>query len=314
MNNGIEIRKSFWNKIYESRNKQCIFFVVSMLILGFLYNIVLSKIELLNSQKFNYGIDDNSWMFQIDDVYEDGKNLVFDGWAFEIGKNAVESNYDVILFDMETGEGNFLKMEYVKRNDIDDYFSCEYDYTESGFVGSIPKRKFNISDGTYEVLIRPEGKKTAYPTGIYFSNGEMMFVNPVEFIPLDVDGTVLEVVVKEGQLRLFRPDIDIYVYQYGNELYWIAGEKYDFVEDDTVIQYQLDTTQPENIPHEDLLNFDYRSDLRFGFKKCEIESWRTEKYRVAKCAIPQEYSVTFVWTGDYREGWLWLDSFRIYLQ
>jgi len=113
-----------------------------------------------------------------------------------------------------------------------------------------------------------------------------------------------------------RPDVGMYVYQYGANLYWFADQNYDFDQTgQTFIQFQLWTTQPMYLPEERIsqgCSWDNRS---FFFEKYEVTGqYNTGNYRLAVRAIPDFYSITTVITGFYQDGdFVWQDSFRIRL-
>ena len=52
------------------------------------------------------------------------------------------------------------------------------------------------------------------------------------------------------------------------------------------------------------------SNLGFRFKWNELVDWNTGIYRVAKATLPTEYSITKIWTGNYKDGWIWKSDFR----
>ena len=78
----------------------------------------------------------------------------------------------------------------------------------------------------------------------------------------------------------------------------------------TYIQYQLCTTQTENLPEKRLAHGNLWDNIGGHFEKYEIEGDFGE-YRVMKREIPTEYSVTSIETGYYKNGeWIWKNYFR----
>lgn len=139
-----------------------------------------------------------------------------------------------------------------------------------------------------------------------------MYANPSEYQALEVEGTDLEEIVNQGVLRVYRPDYGMYVYQYKNTLYWIAEPDYGFVDSDTYVQYQLNTTQIERLPKIRLENEWYWDNIGFWFSEYEMKEMNTGKYRVAKKEIPREYSIRGIWTGNNIDGWIWREDFLPY--
>ncbi len=302
-----EKKNLFWEKIHQSKWKQVLFFVMSMSILMVIYSFLMKQVE----KRFEVINDNFSWVSQVDSIEEVDKTIVLSGFAFQLEQDAKEEMFELILCNVETGKGYYPKMEYNNREDVNEYFLCEYDYTKSGFTATIPSKKLDMENGVYEVLLRPMGDKKAYALGTYYANGKMYFTNPNEFEPLDVVGTDLETIVEDGVLRVYRPDFGMYVYQYEGELYWIAEEWYGFNENnDTYVQFQMNTTQIQNLPENRLVNNWFWSNIGFNFKSKELTDWNIGKYRVTRCALPTEYSLTKIWTGNYKDGWIWKNDFR----
>ena len=255
--------------------------------------------------------DDFSWVVQVDEVRKEGNEFILEGFAFKLNQDAEDEMYEIVLHNLDTGEYYFPKMEYMERKDVNDYFLCEYDYAKSGFVARIKEKKLNLEDD-YEILLRPEGTRKPYQFATYLCEGELMYVNPKDYVPLDVKGTDLEKIVRDGALRVFRPEVGMYVYQYMESLYWIAESKYEFDEYmNSRIEFQLETTQISKLPQERLINEWYWDNLGFDFKDNEVYEWELGEYRVACKKLPDEYSVTKMWTGRYEKDWMWLHDFRL---
>lgn len=258
--------------------------------------------------------DDFSWVYQVDSAETEDGEFVLRGFAFELDKDATEGAFEIVLQDIESGKRYFPKMRYMERADVNKYFLCEYDYLQTGFEAAIKAKKLDLDEKSYEVLLRRADERQTYQTGTYISKGSLMYANPSEFEPLDVEGTDLEMVVKDGVLRVYRPDYGMYVYQYDGELYWIADSMYDFVDGDAIMQYQLDTTQINRLPSDRQNNNWTWDNISFKFSEYELLGGNTGEYRVAKAMIPIEYSVEKIWTGNYKEKWIWQQNFRPYYQ
>lgn len=304
----MEKEKSFFRKLQENKRKQVVFCVVSTLVISVMYLLGKHMVELQREHSFTIVPDNFTWVYQIDSMECEDNKLVISGWAFALEQDAGENKFEIVLHNLETEKDIFPKIRYEAREDVNAYFLCKYDYTQSGFTATCSEKR--LDDGVYEILLKPEGSKNVYSTGIYYADGTMSFVNPEEFTPLDVAETNLELIVEQGILRVYRQDYGMYVYQYEGELYWIAEKWYDFVNGDTFVQYQMNTTQVENLPQNRLDNGWYWSNISFYFTKNELLDWDTGRYRVTKCALPTEYSVTQIWTGNYIDGWIWSTSFR----
>ncbi len=273
----------------------------------------LSKYGIENTKHRQITIfeDDFSWVYQIDEIEDNGKEVVLKGFAFELNVDAIKSAMEIVLQDIESGKNYFLEMEYESRTDVNEYFLCEHNYLQSGFLATIKSKKLDLQENDYEVLLRVLGEETTYRTGTYISEGKIMYTNPMEYEPLDVKGTDLEHIVENGVLRVYRPDYGMYVYQYEGSLYWIAESDYDFNEDrETYVQWHLETTQKDKLPEERLENQWYFDNLGFEFKEYELQLLDTEKYRVAVQSLPNKYAISQMNTGKYIEEWIWKQDFR----
>lgn len=258
--------------------------------------------------------DDFSWVYQVDTAETKNGDFILQGFAFELDVDAVEGKFEIVLQDIESGKRYFPKMEYMDRTDVNEYFLCEYDYLQSGFVAIIKEKKLALYEKNYEILLRSVDERRAYQTGTFISKGKLMYANPQEYEPLDVEGTDLEKIVKDGILRVYRPDCGMYVYQYDGKLYWIAEPEYGFVDGDTYIQYQLDTTQVSRLPQQRIENKVFWDNIGFKFNANELRDANWGKYRVARRDIPTEYSVEKIWTGNHINKWIWKQDFRPYYE
>lgn len=258
--------------------------------------------------------DDFSWVYQVDSIRTEAKEVVLQGFAFQLNKNAEAGAFEIVLEDIETGKRYFPEMQYTERTDVNDYFLCEYDYLQSGFGAIISEKKLNLDEQNYEILLRISGEKTTYRTGTYLIEGELDFVNPDEFIALDGMGGELETIVKEGVIRAYNLDAGVYIYQYEGELYWILTSEYNFDNGDSLIEYQLTTTQINKLPEERLNNEWYWDNRRFSFSGSEVSELSVNGYRVAKKELPKEYSIEKIWTGKQKVDWEWVQFFRPYYE
>ena len=261
--------------------------------------------------KYKTVSDDYTHVFQTDSLEQKNEKLVLTGFVFELEKDSAEHDFEIILYDYNNDKEYYMNVKDTIREDVNEYFLCGYDYSKSGFVASLGLKRLDLESINYEVLIRPHGVKKAYKTGTYISKGELMYAKPEDFTAPDVEGTGLEDIVKDGVLRVYRPDVGMYVYQYEGSLYWIADDTYEFEEDEsTYVQYHLYTTQTDKLPQHRLDNEWYWDNIGFNFEANEVTDIDAGRYRVTKSALPTEYSITKTVTGYYVSGWKWKQYFR----
>lgn len=299
-------------KIKKTKIQLFIFVGLMCVVLGGYY---FTHNKIMTDKKRELCEDDFSWVYQVDCIEKKDNNIVLNGFAFQLGLDSKNQMYEIILCNLNSGDYIFSKMEYVERQDVNQYFLCEYDYSKSGFIAIFKNKMLDLQNQQYEILVRILGKEKTYQTGIFIADGKIVFTNPLEFQPLDVAGTDLEEIVKNGILRVYRSDCGMYVYQYKGALYWIAEPKYEFNEEkETYVQWHLETSQIENLPQYRLENEWYFDNLGFSFSENELKEWNTGKYRVAKKELPTEYSITKMNIGRYEETWIWNEEFRPYYE
>ena len=122
--------KGFLRYFEKSRKKQILFFGLSMALMIGIYLFTMRQFY----ERFEVMEDDFSWVYQVDNIEERDDKLQIKGWAFALNEDANQGNCEIILYDTKTGKGIYPKMECESRKDVNEYFLCEYDYTDSGFV------------------------------------------------------------------------------------------------------------------------------------------------------------------------------------
>lgn len=243
--------------------------------------------------------------FQIEEAERENDTLRLSGFAFRYKLEAKDMN--LILRSTETGEQAKLTVRYgLPREDVNAYFQCGWDYTDSGFTAS-----GRATPGEeYEVLIQWPGT-IAIPTGVYLTGTDIHYAPEKEFSPPDAEGTDLEDIVKQGSLRLYQQDRDCYVYQYQGSLYWIVGPDFSFEEDGTTyLPCRVWTTQPDRMTAPSGKRRDIWDNLSVYFEKNELTG-DFGAYRVAARSLDTGYAITVIGTGCYRDGtWVWEKDFR----
>lgn len=295
----------------EKRKKTLLKFFICVGLLCIIWGGYLLVEERIRHRISEIGMDDFSWVVQVEQIDNEGEDLILSGFAFRLGEDAKAKSCEFVLLDLETKKMIYPEMKYVEREDVDSYFSCEYDYSLSGFVATLKGAGKDI-EGEYEILLKPYWGKKAYKIGTYISGGTLVYANPGEYKPLDVENTEYEEVVKQGVLRVYRPEIGVVVYQYEDALYWFLKKTYQHFGDDQDMwmQYRLYTTQVDKLPKEQVKNNSYWSNHGFSFVSKELTQLEAEQYRVAKCEIPKEHSISVITTGQYKDGWIWEQRFR----
>ncbi len=304
-------------------------FIIGILLIT-VFVIVNDQITENKLKKFKPVEDSLFYTYEVESARVEGTELVIKGWFFEVGKFRNDNHertdnkrLGVMLYDIDSEksekedglyEGIKLEVTHEKRYDVNEYFECEYDYSDCGFVAKVDSSRVDMVNGNYQIIFKQD--ESNYPgimSNSFLCQGKLEFVSPKVKTEVDVNGTDLDPIINEGICLLNNPDKHIWVYQYKWTLYWITENGYEFGENDkTYIQYQLDTTQFERLPKERIDNKQYWSNIGFHFEKNEItEQINCGKYRVSICGIPEDYSVTRILTGYNKSGeWKWMDYIR----
>ena len=339
-----------------------------------------------------------SFCFQVDEASAQGNELTLSGFAFGYNRRQITPRLvlrrtgtadpidrDVSLHQTKTGDQIYLNVNYgAARPDVNEYFLCDYDYTNVGFTATgivNPETEYEIligwpmakpvSTGVYilgedvhrvayeetydEEFVETKKEKNPNDTGgdenlfethseeslnettekERFSNTEKETLSETteKEHPGDTDeeevliGTTSKEnlagtgrfelpdlptdYVKNGTLLVCRPDMHIWIFQYDDYLYWVADEGFHFEDDGlTYIQYHLWTTQLEKLPPARLKANHFWNNLSGYFENYEI-SGEFGKYRVMRCELPTEHSITSILTGYCKDGeWVWANGFR----
>ncbi len=224
--------------------------------------------------------------------------------------------FGVVLYDLNNSvekdlDGNdkpcigiIMKMQYCDRFEVNEYFKCEYDYSKCGFTATVKMTDIDITNGEYQIVFKPEeeGEKGIVGNAnAYLDKGELIYINPKDKIELDVAGTDLEPIIKNGICVASCPEYGICIYQNNWKLFWITNSDFKFENDNsTRIEWQLRTTQFNNLPKERTENGWYWSNIGDIYEKYEItNTMNCGKYRVSARDIPVEYSIVRESTGYY---------------
>lgn len=313
---------------------KCIKFAV-ILVLIIVFVLINNKISFSNVSSFYMYEDSNNFAYQIENVKIEDDELVVKGWFFEL-KSIRNISCDIndnrkpvfLLYDINSDVEEYIdgsqkpltgvpsKTEWYDRQDINEYFKCEYDYTYCGFTAKYSVDRIDFENGQYQIIIKFQEDNVndwGIGTTTFIDRGEICYINPKNSKNLNVEGTDLEQIVHEGICVVNNPEYHIWVFQKDWKLYWIADEEYFFEEDgSTYIQYQLETTQFNKLPANRTDNGRYWSNLGDNFESNEIsKKINCGKYRVYERDIPNEYSITRIETGYFADDkWIWQRYFR----
>ena len=221
---------------------------------------------------------------------------------FFLYQHDTPDRYELFLESTRSGERIKPDVEYgLERRDVNEYFVCDYDYSRCGFrITSLP------NDGEYEFIVKYSPLVTIH-TDVYVNAGTIQYTQHEAFVPPHLE----EEFVRNGWLRVYRPDRHCWVYQYEDALYWVVDKKFYFhPSGETLIQYHLWTTQIDRLPRYRLEHEWFWDNISGYFESSELEGDFGD-YRVMKRELPKEYAITDILTGYYEDGhWIWGNHFR----
>lgn len=290
---------------------------------------IVLNIQIVEDKKISFiaTLDSGEFAYCVDEINIEETEMVIKGWFFSLKKvrneeRIIDSNkkLGILLFRIDNQEQNSLKedlektgiplnVEYTYRNDVNEYFKCEYDYSRCGFIAKINSQDIDILNSEYQIVFKPdEEAQIGIMSNSYIIDGDLSYVSSKDIVKIDTEGTDLKKIVDEGTCVASCPEYNIAIYQKEWDLYWIADEHYNFENDGTTyITYEMATTQFDKLPKERIEHGWYWSNIGANFEDYEItDELQCGKYRVCKRRIPEEYSVVFISTGYYYDdAYVW---------
>ena len=253
---------------------------------------------------------------EVTSVKKENGSVVFTGWGFDTNYYDEESTCELILQDTETGEAFWPKMaKNPEPVQIADRYTDGGDYSDAGFEGSLKENKLE-ENSAYEILLRytsnytdEAGMEQQYvrtvTTDEFFYQGEMTEYNPKTFVALEIAGTELEKVIKNGKFHYFSED-GMYIYEYNNAIYYIADSRFKFAENGL-------TELPLHIfPVNKAMLDEKYADAGFENRDIMFENYEISgdfgEYRVAVRELPDNYAIAYIVTGLYdskENKWIW---------
>ena len=324
--------KRFFRELNEKRSYQVVFFVVSMCVVLGGYVILRTVVAEGSSHRYTV-VKDKNLIKYVEEVSVERDILTVSGWCFYKDVDSNKNNVQVFLKNIDDEEDTvWLDVEKVIRDDVDAYYDCAYDYSQTGFEARTKVKKLDLQEKDYEIFLKisftkeevertEEGETVVEREYVktvsakrYISDGKLTALKPgLDKEPTRTASMEINTVFDKGQLLQHREDLDTYIYQYGKKLYWVAGKNFYFEEDGTTyIQYQLDTTQADNLPKYRIENGWGWDNLGFIFEDNEMKKEDVYPYRIAVRDLPIDYSVTCFETGYFNDAeWIWKENSNI---
>ena len=292
--------------------------IIIFIIEGFV--IINDLISDFGKKKFKPIVDNNKYAYQVEELVIEDDEIVLKGWFFELKNVRNEDQHvdegkelGIVLFD------NSIKIENPKdfykgismsvtrntRNDVNNYFNCEYDYSYCGFTAKIPKNNIELDQKEYRIIFKPDiNGEVGILSQVFIRNETINYIPADEYVDLDISGTDLEIVVNEGYCIGGNPEKKLAIFQYEWKLYWILdSEIYSSKKEKSTMQFRIDTTQYNKLNENNMDNREFWNKLDFTFEKAEIsDSINCGKYRVCVQDIPDDISVSWILNRFYYEN------------
>ena len=250
--------------------------------------------------------------FQVEDASADDDTLALSGVCCWYSPRP--GRFSIVLKSTQTGRAFRLNTICgLSRQDVDAYF--HRDGLDAGFQAA---GQGVLEKEEYEIML-DFGLLRVLQTGVYLTVGRdedgsarhcnIHYAPNADFQPLKAEGTELKEIVESGALRVYQPDHDVYVYENGNKLYWIAGDSFAFEPDRmTRLELLLWTTETDNLSEKSKALGRLWDTYSVYFEQCELVG-NFGQYRVCVWELPSDYPITSVKTGYYCNGWLWQANF-----
>ena len=295
------------------RNNKVQYITALVVILIFIFSFIYYYNHSIVSDAVLQEVNPTDYAFQIDSIELENNKLSITGWCFNRNEDLTDPEkipvMKVVLVDSSDNNKFYYRAQYgIAREDVNEYFRGGHEYVYCGFSAEIGLSSLDTEHTDYEIVFQQnERNQFCIRPGLYIHEGRLMNADPSIYEPLAVENTDLEGVVNDGILKVYRPDLGVYVYQYGWKLFWIIDDNYPLAEKN-LMEYAVYTSNPDKLP-------DYRrgsdwDNLKFNFTDAEItQVINAGQYRAAVRDIPTDYPVTIVFTGFVYNGWDWVNSF-----
>ena len=282
------------------------------------YYVSVQQVRVSNERKAIFELEvslEYDLVSEVEEVVSDGEWLTISGWAMHL--NSMNNAINVVLQPMGTMKEKLLETESIDRKEMADYFVPNWDKGMCGFVSKIKEEELD-NEVCYEILLSVEyetldeeesgsskSTRKKIATNQYLYNNGVYRYNPIEFRPPSSYDVEIQKVIERGNVRLYSKEMNIWIYQYDTELYFIS-EAGDGTENGIEIVYPIMafTSRPELLPDSEI-SYEH---LGFYEEKEEYD----DKYRVGVITLPTQYPITYINTGVYDfTDEKWIQSFCI---
>ena len=132
--------------------------IIQSSLVGFFIFVVLCLLQILDYSLVHpvtiTNIDREGLIeWKIDMVRVDTQYIAITGWAFVPGQEPNNMAVNVVLQNTSTQEAIQLPTILVDREDINEHYAEEIDYSKSGFLSRVNKYFIELEKDSYEILL-----------------------------------------------------------------------------------------------------------------------------------------------------------------
>ena len=321
-----EKKPGLFERLYASKKKQVLFFVISMIVLVTVYiptiYIVRSAREKDIVEKQNI-VTDYKIMSNVEKVEERNGILEISGWVLRL--NSKNSNIRLVLQATDASDAKLLNVDMKQRDEIARYFVSNEEFGACGFIANLQEEELE-NDTCYEILIvldYEEEKeiendievvkgREKIAIGRYLYNGELYQYNPLEYEKPIVQDEEYVQVINNGNVLAYDIEKKCWIYEYQSNLYCI----FDFslfgeLDNRPEIPLFIYSSQYEELNIEDSA----KEYIGYYLNEVDYEEHSGETYFLYRVSMQKEYPITRVETGIYlndgeHKGWIWKANLR----
>jgi len=91
--------------------------------------------------------------WEIDLIRADTNYVAITGWAFIPGEQPKNMSINIVLENLSTNDSYKLPTTLIVREDINDHYTDEIDYSKSGFISRVNKHFLDLDNDSYMIYI-----------------------------------------------------------------------------------------------------------------------------------------------------------------
>jgi hypothetical protein len=151
-------------------------FIVKLSLLGFVIFFVFAVVQILDYSLIHPVAitnisEEGRVAWQIDMVRVDRNFTAITGWAFIPGNAPADMGIKVVLQNTETKQSFELPTTLTERDDINDQYADDIDYSKAGFLSRVNHQFLDLEGASYDIYIKfiSRGQPVFIKTGLVVS-------------------------------------------------------------------------------------------------------------------------------------------------